>query len=440
MRRIHLHNWMDFRDYKRLGLKVKIDNIAKNVLENYLENQVKLGLNQNSINIIRNFVILFAKSLVSKNNKEIIDLKEIQCALVVIDYLNSFDIIKLLNINSTDSYKFFLRIESILNKRSVDKKIVFSKLFFSPQTLKLFEILEKQIISDLESASRKSKKNHLLNLSNEIMDSIRFLTYLQKNRTFTKVISELDVKNAVIILYNLLFQINDLYYYTLFDLYRLRFSDKYKYMAMEKVPEYFKTNFENSRLFNAQKIISKHFPPFELRNIGINNHPISTMIDHLFILESINNKVKDKNFDARYNKILNIIYSLIYEFENELISNKIRTNKVKINKKNGYKPQYEIETTIIDFFKKEFKKFFSMSAISFISFLKNFIISIFNRMFGRNSMLFKYTSLPQQILSFIVVLSLIDNYRNNNKQVELENLCRAVRLYTYLLLDFDYSQ
>jgi len=418
-------NILCFKDYIRFMQKFELEEIAENIINSYLENQEIDEKFYISRNMIKNFILLFSKALTLDLNKLKIGLKEAQCALIILDYFKSFNIKKIVVDNETWNYKFFQRLDSLLFKGWSNNKN-HSELIFSRNANNFLNSITDQIINDLNLKPKRIKKTNEKVILNQILDSINFLSILIKGKEKSNVIENEDIIISIQILHKILFKIPHVYYYSLLDLYRLRYSNKYRLMVEFKIPNEFKVLFNNSRLYHVQKIISKRFPPAELKNIGINNQPISTLINHILLLKHINGK----NISSIKNEFQEIIGYITRIIENlKLFNYNINFHMIseKITNLSG--------DLFLDFCDNGFRKSFTSSAINLITYLKNFIYNIFNSTFGRQKMLFYYTHIPQQIISFIVILGLIDNYCHNEKKVNIKNICEGIRIYTNLLLD-----
>jgi len=420
---------LDFRPYNKFLHKFNFTKISENVLNNYLQNQFKFysDCNYNLNTLFKSFIQLFAKSL-TKNNKLVVELPEIQCTLIILDYFKLLDIRRIINKDKMNYYKLFLGLDRLLFIDKVNKRNIPREIKFSKGALSLLDLIDEQINYDLNQKLKNNKKSIKKNLKSEIINSIKLLSILLTNYENSNIVLDKNIKNATLILHELLFQIPPIYYYSLFDLYRIRYTDKFKNMVKIKIPELFKRDFINSNLYKLQKMVSKQYPSYELQNIGLNNRPISTLIFHLFILVNVNVHNRENNLEKGFNDILNIAIEL---FNNKSVPLQFLSKSNKITK-------YNFQNKLSDFFRYGLKKFFSPDALNLILYLKNFIYTIFEKSFGRKEMLFSYLHLPQQIISFIVLLSLMVNFNYNGKKVNIEDVCQGIRIYAFLLLDINF--
>ncbi|MBD3228776.1 MAG: hypothetical protein GF329_11375 [Candidatus Lokiarchaeota archaeon] len=419
---------IDFKEYTGLIGPFKIDKTSENVLNNYLNNQNKDNsiLNYIPMDLIKNFIILMSKSLAFTNSKKNIALKEVQCSLIVLDYIKSLNNKKSIIKNDKGKHLFFSKLDNLFFNKSNQQKLVNKSIHFSENALKFIETLKSQIENDLRAQSKKKKKKRIKGLLDEIIGSIKFLALII-NFSTKKNIEKKDIIDCVLYLYKFLFQIPHIYYFTLFDIYRLNFSEKYQELVKTEVSDEIISKFRKSDLYNTQRLIGKVYPPKELRNIGVNNQPISNLISFLFKLKTIQdrgNKIKN-----------NINFNIINQLLNEIIINFNFKNR-EFGPTEEQKETNSVGNKVSkNFLKYGFKKSFTLSSLNFLSYFKNFINNVLESIFGRKNMLFYYSSLTQQIISFIVSLSLIDNFHSGEKKVTEKNICMAIRMYTYLFLD-----
>jgi hypothetical protein len=415
---------VNFNKYRIFLNKIKIEHISQNILDNYLNNQKDLNSNYHSIPIsfIKSFVILLSKSLSINEDLNLIGLKEIQCSLTVLDYLRLLNIERVIINSNKINHLFFLKLDNLLFNEVKTKEFDFKQLTFSDEALTFLDSINKKLENDFNIKSRKNRKNKK-NLIDDVQNSIKFLCVLLNNHKRGNIISRNDVYNAINAFYKILFVVPKHYYYTIYDLYRLRFSDIFQKLAKIKKYKDFQVDFRNSELNNFQKLVSKVYPPRELRNIGINNQPLSNFVSHLANIAKLK-----KDDESKYN------YGEIREFMDYLIG-KFDFNKLIINSSELKQIHSDSKNDIHQFYKYGFRKKFELPALNLISYFKNFVNNIFENLIGRKEMLFYYSGKPQQIISFIVSLSLIDSYKAGDKRVTIDNICRAIRAYSFLLLD-----